>query len=67
MKPLSERLYETLIMEGFSKTVDGLLKEVKELETQCDNCAWNIGRTLRLQEEWEAKQSLSCTERKVKK
>jgi thymidine kinase len=43
-------------MEGFSETVDGLLKEVKELETQCNNCAWNIGRTLRLQEEWEAKQ-----------
>jgi uncharacterized protein Yka (UPF0111/DUF47 family) len=37
--------------------IEEVVKEIEALETQCDNCAWNIGRTLRLQEEWEAKQS----------
>ena len=59
--------------------VMNLTAQVQELEHQCDNCAWNIGRTLRLQEEWESLSeamkeakteksipySLSCTERKV--
>jgi hypothetical protein len=30
--------------------------KVDELEHICDKCPWNIGRTLKIQEEWEKTQ-----------
>lgn len=40
--------------------LEELACEAEALEKQCDNCIGNIGRTLKIQEEWEAKQSQSA-------